>query len=367
MVRSHRWLRHRAATWGFALLIGCLGTVLDACAQAGESDWYVAQVPARDQTEQLRAVLLATALEQVLVKVTGDPKIVQQLEANALATKAAQMLRSFSYRQDVGYAPDGQRVAGQYLVAEFAPQSVHQFLKDLKRAPWKERPVVLVWLLINDGAQQRLARADEIAALWALTEVARQRGIDLVFPDRQTPESSPDLRLSLAQLSPAVMKQAPRYGAQLALLMGLERLGTQWVARYHLTDGYKPMEWSGRYPDANQALREAGLGLATRLTQLYAGAADVRAMRDYTLVVHGVRSAEDYGRILAYLSGLPAVDALRVEGADQSSLQLGVRLGVDPNRLRQMLLYSRLLEFDHAADAPQPSDAPQTIALKMLH
>lgn len=318
---------------------------------AGATDLYTGEalVASQDAAERERA--LGPALVQVLVKVSGDPRVGQHPGIDAELSQAAALLLRFGYRQDASSVA-GQPSSRLWLQAEFDRAGVDALLARAGVPQWgTERPLTLVWLVIDDGRSKTIASASQVAALGALTGAAEQRGIQLQLPAVDSED--------LARIGPEELwsggaekahAAAQRYGARATLVARLARSGSGWTGRFTLVDSGGSAEWSASYLDSNSVLAAGANGLADRLAQRFSIAPGDRVVADFHMVVEGVDGPTDYGRVLDYLAGMTAVGAVFPEGAEGNRLLLKLTLNVGLERFGQMLALGDVLEMDAAQD-----------------
>lgn len=318
---------------------------------AGAVDLYTGEalVASQDAAERERA--LGPALVQVLVKVSGDPRVGQHPGIDAELAQAAALLLRFGYRQDTSSIA-GQPSSRLWLQAEFDRAGVDALLARAGVPQWgTERPLTLVWLVIDDGRAKTIASASQVAALGALTGAAEQRGIQLQLPAVDSED--------LARIGPEALwsggaekahAAAQRYGARATLVARLARSGSGWTGRFTLVDSGGSAEWSASYLDSNSVLAAGANGLADRLAQRFSIAPGDRVVADFHMVVEGVDGPTDYGRVLEYLASMTAVGAVFPEGAEGDRLLLKLTLNVGLERFGQMLALGDVLEMDAAQD-----------------
>ena len=183
---------------------------------------------AAGQDEQDEAALRA-ALAQVFVKVSGDRSITADPGLAAVLADARRITLLVAARTQA----DGSRM----LVANFDPGAVHDRLAALGRPVWHDdRPPLLVWLGIDDGSQKQIANANQVAALGAMTERARARGIPMLLPQMDGVDQNRINPVTLWGAPPqTIVAAGQRYGVQTMLVIRLSR-GTPWQARYTLID-----------------------------------------------------------------------------------------------------------------------------------
>jgi hypothetical protein len=187
---------------------------------------------------------LAKAFEDVLVQVSGDPRLIGDPQVAALAEDAGDFVASFSYRDRMEGIPvhdeQGTRERPHDLTVTFDPARIDETLRELGRKPWTERPRIAVLLAVanestgyvlhEDGARGRDFRD-------ALAGTAERYGLEVVLPSQASlgPEG-----LTIAQLAKsdaaAVESLSEKLGAQAALVgtLGWDRKMLGWEARWWL-------------------------------------------------------------------------------------------------------------------------------------
>ncbi len=320
---------------------------------------YSASVPVANRSAAERARALPLALQQVLVKVSGDARLADRRDVRELEGRASEILVQSDFREEVSITGNA---GGSTLtmVAEFDPASVDTLLRQLGRPVWKaERPRLLVWLVIESGSARQVASANQSAALGALLRQAEQRGFEVLLPtwDYTDQGRAPIESLWLGDLS-SVRAASARYGTEAAVLARIRRTADGWNSRYTLIDLRRPQgkgdEWLAIHANASAALADAVDGSANRLAGRYAISPEERLDASYAVQVSSVRSGSDYGRVLSYLEELHIVRAVEPTGADGDRLLLRLDLSVTPSK------FAALLEEDGVLAAgrlPSPSGA----------
>ena len=116
------------------------------------------------------------ALQQVLVKVSGNADIASRPETKRLLQKTQQLISQYGTRQIQGV---------EYFSAIFDQDKINQALKDMQQAVWGDRrPTTLIWLvnngeIVSDNAVKQYT--DRTLSI-AFQNTQQQRGIHVQFP-----------------------------------------------------------------------------------------------------------------------------------------------------------------------------------------
>jgi len=326
----------RPLVLSLVLVLASFGLVSPAPG-ASVAGLYEAEVP----WEGDREAAFAAALGQVLVRMTGRrdaasaPELLPLLET---APRYAQQFRN--------PAPDRLWVA-------FDGQALSRALAELGQPLWgSERPGTLVWLAVDAGAGVRFVvpsepELDAEAALKdRLEAAARARGVPLVFPLMDAEDRS---RASFAEVwggfDDAIATASARYGVD-AVLVGRLAAGDFDRGRWVLYAGGDAQRWVG---GVEESLDRVADGFAALYAVVPSGRPSV-----VTLVISGVDSVEDYGRITRFLGQLTAVERVGVEQASGDTLVMRAALRGDAAQFDQAVRLGGLLE--PAGEAAGPSE-----------
>jgi hypothetical protein len=244
---------------------------------ASVDDLYQCRTIVTGQGEESRRFGFPVCLEQVLVKVSGDPRVIAAPEVAALAGQAAALVTDFAFRDRMAGIPvhdeQGTRDRPYDLTVRFDPAKIDAALRALGREPWSaSRPRVAVfvgvdlggatYLLARDGTRGRDQRE-------ALAEAAARYGMPIVLPDRAALAAAglsyPALQATdLGRLDAA----AGAFGGDLALagtlLWSEQALG--WIADWRMQAGGQSYRWQIRGVGFDDAFRSAMSGAAQILS-----------------------------------------------------------------------------------------------------
>ncbi|MEJ8575041.1 DUF2066 domain-containing protein [Microbaculum marinum] len=238
-----------------ARVLSCLALALTfvSCAPAAAADLYAAQTLVTGQGPESRAAGFAQCLREVLVKVSGNPRLADEPAVAALAEGAGDLVAGFTYRDRMAGIPvhdeQGSRDRPHVLTVAFDPGRVDRALRDLGSEPWPEpRPVLDMRVDVRNGTSgfSLTADADRGRDMRGALEAAAERyGMDVRLPESNG-------------AGPAAL---PLTGT---LVWQPDTLG--WAARWHLDDGGRGHDWAIRDVSFDAAFRSAIGGAAQILS-----------------------------------------------------------------------------------------------------
>jgi hypothetical protein len=241
-----------------------------ACA-AEVDDLTVARAFVTGQGEVNRTAAFASALAEVLVKVSGDPRLFGDPRVAALAAQAGGMVAGFRYRDRLEGIPNhdeqGTRDRPYELTVTFDRARIDAALRGLGRTPWgATRPRVAVVVVLRTAALTAVLASDGTRGRDqrdSLLEAAQRRGVPVVLPNEAVAAgfggvTDPD-RLAVA--ARALGGEATLVGS---LAWSDAALG--WVATWRLDSGGRSHRWQVGGVTFDDAFRNAMGGAAQILS-----------------------------------------------------------------------------------------------------
>jgi uncharacterized protein len=182
-------------------LLAAIPLVVAASGHArAQTDPYGTETIVSGTVTETRADGLARCLRDVLVKVSGDPRLLDDPRIDALEGKPADLVEDFAYIDRMSDLPhhdeQGSRDRPFTLIVHFSPPKIDAVLARLGEGPWRgERPPLLIRVTVRDrtGASFAMtadADADE-RLREALLAAADRYGMRVVLPPAGQPASLP--------------------------------------------------------------------------------------------------------------------------------------------------------------------------------
>ena len=288
---------------------------------------YAAEVAVRNQTEPERRAAFGRALAQTLAKVTGDRQAGSRPGVRDELAKAKEYVAGFDYRQDEGVSATGAPSFQTTLVVRFKQDAVDDLIDMLGIPVWPSpRPKPVLWLAIDDGSGPRLVGLGQVNAARAILDQAKARGFALGLPGGNAAEQAAVGAIGRGDTA-AIASLSSRYSPPMQLIGKLSRGGAGWVAEWRFVDRGKVLStWSTSNPDARRAMAGGADGAADALFKRYAKAGSSGTPGTFRVRILGIRSSDDYLRLVGYLDGLSIVKGLRPAMATADALELDLDL-----------------------------------------
>ncbi len=292
---------------------------------------YTAQLLVAEQSAQVPTGLIATAMRQVIVKVSGRKDLASHPLIRTALESPNPYVQKFSYQATTIpiNTDDGRQVLAQRLSLEFSPMLVDQLLIDAGIQPLgATRPSVLLWIAEERGGRREYLGRDEDPVFAAMLARARERALPIFRPlmDLEDEQALP-VSDAWGFFADSIRRASSRYQAD-AILVG--RLYTDpgggWRSQWQLIWPQEVIGFSGRGQALDEQLASAIEFAADRLFADFVRPSSGFDQGGVKMQVDGVADLDDYFQITNYLLELPAISAVSVQSlqADQLTLRLQV-------------------------------------------
>ena len=310
---------------------------------AAQVDLYSGESVVADQGASERERALPLALEQVLMKLSGLPQFADRPLVGPSLERASSLVLSYYYRNVAVPQLNGGEGTELRLVAHFAQAEVDELVRALQLPLWQpERPALVTWLIIDDGGERRVMPIDFTDLMESMTEIAAGRGLPVEWPQ---PGPEGEYAVDPAVLWGGYTEDLAPPDGKGAMIVAARREGPQWAVRTNL--GYRGQQWAWRLEDVDLHLALTAV-MQQAVDQIAAAntiAADDLGSWQQDVAVGGLRNADDYGRLLAYLQGLSVVDGVSVLSAQPAAVTFRLALRALPKYLEEALAADGVVEW----------------------
>ncbi len=324
-------IKRVARKLGFALLLLVAAGTVRAEMVRGI---YAAEVPVTDQSSTELSRASRQAMSEVLVKVSGSKRVLDNPVIAAALGGARKQVQRFSYSKDPAN-PGGLAVR-----ADFDSTYINGLVIEAGVPLWTaNRPVVLLWL-VEEGADGRyFVNADTAPPLVsALRREFSRRGVPVRLPLYDLTDAgalNPDQAWSLD--APTYVLASARYALQDVLAGRFSRL----------PDGSVTGEWS--YFQGEQALRQPvtaeneaqfwqqGVALVAEAMAARYAVAATGDTGGLTVAVTGVASYADYASVVSWLESLELVERADIEAVRGDMILLRLQAKADAAQLAAII------------------------------
>jgi hypothetical protein len=237
------------------------------------TDLYRAEVLVTGERQETRDPALRQGFADVMVKASGDPRLLTEGRLEAAFDPASVL--TFSYRDLMAGIPkhdeQGTRDRPFVLTVDYAPDKIEAALAALGRKIWPaERPRVLFLIGVELGPSRFVITDEgEPGSLQrkALLTSARRTGVPIVFPTKaMAAELTPD---TLKAEEPGSFDALRTAAGADRVFIGNMRFSDEvlgWIAEWRLADNGAVTRWGISGVNFDEAFRQAVRGTAQVLS-----------------------------------------------------------------------------------------------------
>jgi hypothetical protein len=333
------------------------------------SGLYSQQIPVTNDGEAERNRAFSEAFAAVVVKVSGDPRWLENPAIERAIAQAQNYVEATSYISESIQLPLEDNTASadtdeeQFYTAEqriisinFAAALIDELLADAGIPVWDgNRPSVLVWMVLQNSAGDRefLTADSNPEIVQVMQDFAAARGLPIIFPvldfeDRKTLSENVAWNLDEAVISSA----SERYGADSILagrlhftasseLVGLWQF--QFQDQADVFDGFDSELQSYLYDPLNR--------ITTQLASYFAILPESIDGEMIRLRIDGIKTLNAYSSLLNYVENLGLVAIVTTAEVDGERIELQLSLVGDARQLYEQIALDRdLLPINNTAD-----------------
>jgi hypothetical protein len=333
------------------------------------SGLYSQQIPVTNDGEAERNRAFSEAFAAVVVKVSGDPRWLENPAIERAIAQAQNYVEATSYISESIQLPLEDNTASadtdeeQFYTAEqriisinFAAALIDELLADAGIPVWDgNRPSVLVWMVLQNSAGDRefLTADSNPEIVQVMQDFAAARGLPIIFPvldfeDRKTLSENVAWNLDEAVISSA----SERYGADSILagrlhftasseLVGLWQF--QFQDQADVFDGFDSELQSYLYDPLNR--------ITTQLASYFAILPESIDGETIRLRIDGIKTLSAYSSLLNYVENLGLVAIVTTAEVDGERIELQLSLVGDARQLYEQIALDRdLLPINNTLD-----------------
>lgn len=327
----------RMARFALGLAVFCMSALATAVEM---ESLYTVQVPLDPDEPDAESLAYQAALTEVLIRITGTTAVVESEQIAELFPDPRRFLQRFQP------GPDNS------LVVTLDGEAIANVLRRAGASVWEsDRPLTLIWIAVDWGRGQReIIAADnperspeEARSIdrnrklrERVTEVARRRGIPVVFPllDIEDLEN-----ISFTDIwggfDDALLQASARYQAE-TVLVGRIRPESRATNRWSWYLGDERMHWNGSPEEVINLLADA---LAARFK------VDSASPREtIRLTISGIESVSAFGKVQRYMENLRGVEDIMIDTVAGDRIVYNVRIQGGIERLQRALEMNVMLE-----------------------
>jgi hypothetical protein len=289
---------------------------------------YQANIPVASQSVADKNTALRSALQQVLIKVSGNSQIVKNPKINVPLNDVNAMVQEFGYTQAV---TSSNNKPDMLMKVHFDQSSIDKLLKNVSIPVWgSERPLILVWAESEVPNQPAIIIDDDstnnIRIL--LRQYAERRGLPITFPTMDLNDMNQVSVNDIATMAaPVLQAAAKRYQSDGILILHASQLANSSNVSARLIVGNNaPWNWNLESPTLEENLQALTNHVTDVLAERYATVVMSKAQTQVMITVRGVTHPGDLVHLMDYLKKLTAVADVNPEEVTGEQVVLSLQL-----------------------------------------
>ena len=312
---------------------------------ASDFDLYSINVPVRSESAVARHRAIRAALEDVLVKASGDSALRDDAKlAQALKNPSA-ILEEYSYQQSK--TADDEEIL--LLHVRFQPQAILQLLQQLGYGLWeRQRPQLLVWLVVQDPLQHKqvISADGDNPLAEQLQQEMRDHGLSIFLPVFDLNTMSVISTDDVWQVNRSALQQASlRYAVKTQAIIRLSEEQTSgWQADATLLSDDKRLDFVATNSQLSRALVSIVDQLGHALVQ--AQQVDEQRQEQLALTITHINDVADYAKLVSYLRQFAAIKDAQITRINGQEVDVALSVLGGDTQLRQLLSQAEPVRLD---------------------
>lgn len=293
------------------------------------TDLYVAQILVPSNDIKARMDALPAALEQVLIKASGNINITKLPQIRSQLTSANAFLQSYSYTTR---AIDGKK--SLFIQVEFDNKAVSNLLQQTGQKIWNEdRPQILVWLAtselnLKDREVKILAKNSANPIVGIFQDHAIQFGLPIAFPEMDAQDILTISALNICHANTDIIEAAAkRYNADIILAGCLDKTKNIWQGQWQLIslDKDNIEKWSDTADNSDQLVAKSFQKIFPTITKLFVNSKTPEIEQKLiTLHISNINGLDEYSKVIKYIQTLRPVKQVQLAQIKPDGIELGV-------------------------------------------
>lgn len=263
---------------------------------------YQATLPAKTQSPEEKNELATKGLTNVLIKVTGNPDIMDNPSLKFQLNNAARFIQNAEYTAGTK--------SPFLLKLKFDEESVNRIVHDADITIWDiNRPLILAWMVFQaPGKSPEIIDNSSMSDIKSSLKVAAEnRGVPVIFPVMDVDDLNQVSVNDVVNMNKNNLQNAAkRYSSEGILVAKIYPQNTGFAAESQLVLGSKVWNWTVTDNSVENVINKLVDNVAGSLLT-FASQNNSEVQGQVTLRVSGLAQHSDYDLLIKYLKNLTPV------------------------------------------------------------
>jgi len=321
---------------------------------------FEVSLPVVNQNKDIRKAAFEQGFIEVLARVSGSSIAAAQLDVST-ASRYVQQYRYLVLDKPVQQkeTPDSLDVpvANFNLWVRFNEGLVKELLRENSLSIWgKERPTVLLWLVVRDGGNRYVLRKiDKSTIKQAVEKEARRRGLPIVWPKFDQIDQQSVLFADIwGSFWDPVITASERYKTDAVMIGRMNWVNNIWQVDWSLNLNKKTDSWKLKALDI-QALMASGIDVATdQIASRFAVLEDMGNEGELIIQINNINHVQGYAKVSHYLSSLAPVKNVFATQVLKDSVRFQIEMIGNQDDLKRIIALSRTLTPEKILKPEEP-------------
>lgn len=305
------------------VLLAIIGTNSGWCVNV--ASLYKAQFKVPSQSDALRVKAIKKGLNRVLVKVSGNPDIINNTIIREAIEKPENFVEEFNYttlkRRDTPYL----------VHIRYDASGINRLLKKAEVPFWgANRPLILVWLALSrqNKSLEIIGNENPDALLSLMKHKSKKFGLPLIFPVMDIADVSLIMPSDVKEMAVPLLKEAGRRYAANAYLVGYVNETEESVYQSEWELVFNDQIW--RFAIAEKADNQLVEHVLNQVSQTFAKNFIVKVTDApaswLKLQVNNITQHDDLSSLIQYLKQLSLVQKVDLSEISGDQVKLSVQI-----------------------------------------
>lgn len=309
------------------------------------SNLYQADFTVNSKTAEERGQVVPIGLRSILTKLTGDDSLMTPDIKDSM-NRAEYFVSKYRYFLPT---PD----SSQYRIQiNYEPADVNRLLQRADIPYWgDERPLILVWLIVNDkqhvGEIIGSEAADELFSL--VKRKGSKYGLPIIFPMMDVVDMHEVMPADVANMNVTTLRKAgDRYVANVLLIGKLDFVNNAYQSAWELVTDKQLWRWGVDDKTADELFDTVmGQVVQTFAKNEAAKPTAVVQVKPVTmqLEVYNINTPEEQAKLATYLGQMAVVQSVKVDEVVGDAVDLSLTLKGTVSQFHQMAETDKQMVF----------------------
>lgn len=310
------------------------------------SNLYQADFTVNSQTADERGEVVPIGLLSILTKLTGDRALSANPSVKESMNRAEYFVSKYRY-----FLPTPE--SSQYQIQiNYDQADVNRILQRANIPFWgDERPLILVWLIVNDQQHvDEIIGSEAADGLFSLVKrKASKFGLPVIFPLMDIEDMHSVVPADVTEMNLAALRKAGNRYAPNALLIGrLDLVNDNYQSSWELATDKQQWRWDVADKSADNLMDT----VMSQVVQTFAKneankpvVVERKVPVTMKLEVYNINTPEEQAKLAAYLEQMAAVQSVKVDQVVGDTVDLSLSLKGTQSQFHQLAEADKKMVF----------------------